>query len=75
MNNEPAFPLPLGSETTQGYEGMTLRDYLAAKAMQGILANPGTASDEKGADRAIQVISEISYKMASAMLKERNKPE
>lgn len=74
MNNEPAFPSH-GSMGEVCHEGMSLRDYLAAKAMQGILANPGTASDEKGADRAIQVISEISYKMADAMLKERNKPE
>lgn len=34
----PAFPQPLGTETVAGCEGMTLRDYFAAKAMQGLLA-------------------------------------
>lgn len=34
----PAFPLPMGSETVAGCEGMTLRDYFAAKALQGFLA-------------------------------------
>lgn len=34
-NGGSAFPLPHGSETTSGSEGMTLRDYFAAKAMQG----------------------------------------
>jgi hypothetical protein len=35
----PAFPAPAGvSHITE--QGMTLRDYLAAKAMQGLLSNP-----------------------------------
>jgi hypothetical protein len=46
-------------------EGMTLRDYFAAKAMQTILndwnENPSYSS-----------IAEISYKMADAMLMEKN---
>ena len=33
MNNTPAFPNP----HLRGDEGMTLRDYFAAKALQGIL--------------------------------------
>lgn len=44
--------------------GMTLRDYFAAKAMQGRLANPDwLASDEKTAADA--------YQIADAMLKAR----
>ena len=49
-------------------EGMTLRDYFAAKAMQGLLAQScGTAlgSDPKFA-------AEYAYATADAMLKARN---
>ena len=43
--------------------GMTLRDYFAAKVMQGLLASEVTAPMQEFAIRA--------YKMADAMLKER----
>jgi hypothetical protein len=40
----PAFPIPLNpGQSYQGHstcDGMTLRDYFAAKAMQGMLAHP-----------------------------------
>ena len=47
------------------YAGMSLRDYFAAKAMQGILANPESVIQtyESGAKEA--------YEMADAMLKAR----
>jgi hypothetical protein len=45
--------------------GMTLRDYFAAKAMQGLLAGTKTSD---GA-----MIVRDAYKMADAMMKERNK--
>ena len=35
----PAFPCHPGIENSL-YDGMTLRDYFAAKAMQGLLSNP-----------------------------------
>lgn len=47
-----------------GYEGMTLRDYFAAKAMQGILASPhyrGSAF----------VNADAAYRFADAMMKAR----
>lgn len=56
-----AFPLPLGSETAAGHEGMTLRDYLAAKAMQGMLAN-GIPSGE---------IPIYAYEIADSMISVR----
>lgn len=57
----PAFP----TETFQA-EGMTLRDYFAAKAMQAEVMNNFHESDFAwSAARA--------YKMADAMLKERNR--
>jgi len=48
--------------------GMTLRDYFAAKAMQGLLSasNPLVAN--------IGGIAKAAYDMADAMLAERNKP-
>jgi hypothetical protein len=44
-------------------EGMTLRDYFAAKAMQGLMASNVRASLEAFANQA--------YKMADALLKAR----
>jgi hypothetical protein len=63
----PAYPtsnyqkmVPLST----GYsEGMTLRDYFAAKAMQGLLAGTKTGNTS--------VLANDSYKMADAMLKAR----
>lgn len=45
--------------------GMTLRDYFAAKAMQGLLAGTNTSD--------VAMIVRDAYKMADAMMKERNK--
>lgn len=67
-HNEPAFPRPavftqaLGLASTE-QSGMTLRDYFAAKAMQGLLASVVNAPIEHFATRA--------YMVADAMLKER----
>ena len=48
--------------------GMDLRDYFAAKAMQGILATDPEDQDHKDGLLAIAI---VSYKMADAMMKER----
>lgn len=60
MNNPPAFPYTQGNMT---YTGMTLRDYFAAKAMQGIMHDV----DQPHCD----YIAQKSYQMADAMLKAR----
>ena len=59
MNDIPAFP------RTQwpNERGMTLRDYFAAKAMQGLLASDVYAPKDKFAENA--------YAMADAMMKAR----
>jgi hypothetical protein len=44
--------------------GMTLRDYFAAKAMQGLLANEGAPQVYREAGR-------MAYELADAMLKAR----
>ena len=56
-NGGPAFP-------NQGYEGLTIRDYFAAKAMQGIISsecNYGAFSD----------LASDAYSIADAMLRAR----
>ena len=67
----PAFPtaeqrFPDGVLHTEATYGMTLRDYFAAKAMQGILASPTTdpTSDSLA-------IAKAAYEMADDMLKAR----
>ena len=63
MNNAPAFPLAsnwLGE--LRHLNGMTLRDYFAAKAMQ--------AMTHRG-DGDMYFCSAQAYKMADAMLKAR----
>lgn len=58
----------VGSPTVSTYEGMTLRDYFAAKAMNGCLNSsikfPNTKQD-------IKSLSEIAYIIADAMLNQR----
>ena len=56
----PAFPCHPGVENSI-YDGMTLRDYFAAKAMQGILF--------EGLDES--ETAKNAYAMADAMLKAR----
>ncbi len=62
----PAFPLYNHGTQTLGLNvtGMTLRDYFAARAMQGLLAGKLTSTD-------LRLIANDSYAMADAMLKAR----
>lgn len=72
-NGGPAFPeaglsgLPSG-EFMYGREGMTLRDYFAAKAMQGFCANIGR---NRYSQENIGVIAIDAYAVADAMLNAR----
>ena len=63
--NPFAFPLALTNEHNYIYDGMTLRDYFASKAMQGYMSteHSGWSTPEAHA------IS--SYEIADAMLKAR----
>nr|WP_306804893.1 hypothetical protein [Providencia sp. PROV195] len=47
----------------------TIRDYFAAKAMQGILANPGQLDNVN--DKSAEWVSRDAYLVADAMLKAR----
>ena len=66
--NEPAFPT--GTGVTPYKSGMTLRDYFAAKAMQGILSGY-----THGSIPPTESLTPASYKIADAMLKARESDE
>lgn len=67
-NGGPAFPHNIVDDALH-YKGMTLRDYFAAKAMQGCWANTGP---DYGAGNAA-ITAKWAYQMADAMLAERAK--
>jgi hypothetical protein len=70
MNNPPAFPsgneVKLGDWISSGHKGMTLRDYFAAKAMQGLYSDPEWRIDMDFSDTAY-----AAYNQADAMMKAR----
>lgn len=73
----PAFPIPIAidddgwahsslefSDDKQALGGMTLRDYFAAKAMQGFAADPEMSDGARE-------VARLAYAWADAMLAER----
>ena len=90
MSNDtggPAFPQPLielrggGGFTNPsdgyGLGGMTLRDYFAANALLGLIAEPIEGVQQCVAfelsDHTTQMFADAAYKFADAMLKARDK--
>ena len=76
MNNPPAFPLTSNwHNELKHYNGMGLRDYFAAKAMQALISSPRMPAPAAlgGSDVTDVIVADLSYKMADAMLKEREK--
>jgi hypothetical protein len=71
MKNQPAFPLHNHGAQTLGMHlsGMTLRDYFAAKAMQGFIAYATAKGIYVPPDNEL---ANASYQLADAMLKARN---
>jgi len=67
--NPPAFPTLIGDRP---HAGMTLRDYYAGQAMQGLMT-----MEDKGTHKSMEDcyarIAELSYGMADAMLNQRQK--
>lgn len=61
-----AFPY----EESYNHSGMDLRDYFAAKAMQGFLAE-GTAFGVKAGETVEQATARVSYLQADAMMEAR----
>lgn len=67
---KPAFPST--PATTEWREGITIRDYFAAKAMQSVITRLGgrPLCDVNEQD-TFNMVAEESYKYADAMLKQR----
>ena len=65
----PAFP-PFHDPNTHTY-GMTLRDYFAAKAMQGMISANGDSNGYLEYEE--ETVAANAYKLADAMLKARSK--
>lgn len=63
MKIQSAFPVT-DAYTVSTERGMTLRDYFAAKTLQGLLSN-------RNAEAAIDEFAAKSYRMADAMMKAR----
>lgn len=63
----PAFPVVIDNQVLD--DGMTLRDYFAARAMQGMLANPKL--EEQILKAGQSWIEESAWAVADAMLKAR----
>ena len=68
MNDTPAFPTGIITDgkgkIIGGSNGMTLRDYFAAKAMQGWLV-------ETSEGVSVTAVARFAYEVADAMMKER----
>jgi len=76
MNNDgsPAYPNPEAGQQhfsdMAAYTGLTLRDYFAARAMQGFLANP--AQDYAPmTSAAMSAVVWDAWEIADAMIKSR----
>ncbi len=83
-NGGPAFPVEIRNTTEESftgcmgeevkpnsfsiYSGISVRDYFAAKAMQGICAHPDTWG------RQTNEIAQAAYELADAMLAAGAKP-
>ena len=74
----PMFPTPR-QERNDGpvwmEPGMTLRDYFAGQALQGVLANPhvAVAADAPAGTTHEQAVVQAVFALADAMLAERRK--
>jgi len=76
--NESAFPWSVDDgQKIVGNKGMTLRDYFAAQALTGAqiwdAVLNGKDSNFLGSRGGVNLLAEISYAVADAMLKERTK--
>jgi hypothetical protein len=70
---QSAFPWMVDDgKTVTGNKGMTLRDYFAAKALQGLLANPKLQKEILAQGGCVSGwIEDSAYGFADAMLKAR----
>ena len=66
MSKDTVWAFPKGQSDYSENRGMTLRDYFAAKAMQGVLSSPSDPA-------SFEAVGVFAYKVADAMLAERDK--
>lgn len=76
--NDGGSAFPLKEPLTSDSEGMTLRDYFAAKAMAAFTTSPWTANDlgisrPCDGETLFEACARNAYLMADAMLAQRNK--
>lgn len=69
-NNEPAFPVVAQEPPYYIKEGMTLRDWFASQVINGLCAQPDVLPIDQW---DIGYMAQHSYKIADAMLAEREK--
>ena len=69
-----AYPSGHNPKTGTQESGKTLRDYFAAKAMQGMAANPDDSHENYDLvyDDYVKEIARCAYKMADAMMETRD---
>lgn len=75
-NGGPAFPVQrssAGGGSSLNGNGMTLRDYFAAKAMSAYISTAGAPCIVGGLDGAEGELSKQAYKVADAMIEARKK--
>lgn len=63
----------VSSRDFKGDEGMSLRDYFAAKAMQAFIRPYAKHNGGIGVEHLNKNVAYLSYQMADAMLEARNK--
>ena len=78
MNNPQAFPQPNHPPTWTGSEGMTLRDYFAARGIETLMKSVTSELESKHysiekAQKIQDVYASMCYAMADAMLRAREK--
>jgi hypothetical protein len=72
-----AFPIPAGDYNgtkcgNKAYSGMTLRDYFASKALEGMLAHPGDESRGSYHNNSTpEEAAQRAYEYADAMIRAR----
>ena len=70
MDDEPAFPR---NHRHEGHNGLTMRDYFAAKAMQALITK-GMDDFNKRNSSGVPYVTKYAYEYADAMLKARATP-
>jgi len=69
----PAFPVP-GLQHDADFNGMTLRDYLAARAMSALLVRVDVVAGDYVTNATPDDVATESYQYADAMLRARSAP-